>query len=130
MIINNLKKGSLMKTNKTIIAVLALSILAVGCANRAELLKEQGFSDNYILGDTDGCASGKSAAKGLATEIKKDETLFKENKEYKKAWSTAHKECKREEVAKINKKLLDDNIREQSRQRGMSSSSQRAPVGG
>jgi hypothetical protein len=107
-----------MKTASILITLVITPLLISSCSNRADNLKEQGYSTVYIKGDTDGCMSGKAAAKGLSANKNKDVTLFIESKEYQTSWFTAFKECQKEETAKINKKILNDNIKEQSWQRG------------
>ncbi len=104
-----------MKTMSLLLFVIATTTLISGCANRADDLREQGYSTTYIQGDSDGCYSGKSAAQGLAPEPKKDAELFTTNYDYSKAWSAAFKICKRKEEAKAHNRMVENNIKEQQR---------------
>jgi len=105
-----------MKRNPLLIfTICLLSLVIIGCATRAERLKEQGYSDSYIKGDADGCFSGTSSTRGLSASIKKDTSLFKTNKNYNQAWSEAFNSCKQEEETDANRKLLEKNKQEQNR---------------
>ena len=104
-----------MKKSIAIISISILTLLATGCANRAERLKEQGFSELYIQGDEDGCYSGISAAKGFMSSNRKDMALFEKHKEYQSSWSDAFKRCMEKEKEASHKRQLENNLKEKRR---------------
>lgn len=108
-------------TNKNIIFTATLvSLILAGCTSRAERMKEEGFSENYIIGFESGCVSGTGSAKGLSASLDKNTELFTNDQDYSTAWTKAFKECKSVEEDRQNKKLLDNNIKEQQRLRARS----------